>query len=190
MLDLRIELNQQQLDALRARLDEKRIARAARRAGNDGLQEAQRAAIDYVRTKKRIKESTIERRLSLVLPSNRAGLTAMRWGMRVSARPISLGSYPSTQTPQGVIAEVNVGQTFLLRHAFIRTVRNGFRGVFERAGGQGSARYPIKSLVGSGVGDVLRDSAAGDAIQAAFQSASAIALSRYLEQESSQGGEG
>jgi hypothetical protein len=189
MVDLRIEINQQQLAAFRSRIDEKRIARAARRAGNDGMEEAQRAAVAYVRTKKRIKESTIERRLSVVLPSNRAGLAAMRWGLKVSPRPISLGSYPSTQTPLGVTAEVNVGQTFLLRHAFIQTVRGGFRGVFERQG-PGAPRDPIKSLVGSGVGDVLRDAAAGEAIQQAFQSATAAALSRYLEQEATQGGGG
>src|SRR5687768_8879867 len=126
MLEFRID--ERQLQQFRDRLDETALARAARRAGNDGLQGLRRAAIDYVRSKKRIRESTIERRLELVQPSNRAGLKALRWGLRVSARPISLGSYSSTQTPQGVVAEVNIGSTFLLRHAFIRTVRNGFRG--------------------------------------------------------------
>lgn len=181
MIDLRFD--DSQLQQLRERLTEAALARAARRAGNEGLGDAKKAAVDYVRTKKRIKESTIERRLELVQPSNRAGLRALRWGMRVSARPISLGSYASTQTPQGVVAEVNVGSTFLLRHAFIHTVRNGFRGVFERAGGQGSPRYPLKSLVGSGVGDVLRDQDAGEAIGQAFQTATSAAFTRYVQQE-------
>jgi hypothetical protein len=187
MLDLNLKINQQQLEAFRARLDEKAIARAARRAGNDGMTELKRAAVDYIRTKKRIKESSIERRLQVVLPSNRAGLQALRWGLRVSPQPVSLGSYPATQTPQGVQVEVNTGETFLLRHAFLAVVRNGFRGVFERAGA-GAPRYPIRSLVGSGVGDVLRDPQAREVMDTAFQTATAAAMTRYLQIELDRGG--
>jgi len=187
MLDLRIDLGRQDLQAVRDLLDERRIARAARRAGNDAIEGAKSTAIAYIRTKKRIKESTIERRLSVTLPSNRAGLAAMRWALRPSAKPISIGSYPSEQTPGGVVAEVNVGQTIILRHAFIRVVRNGFRGVFERAG-QGAPRYPIKSLVASGVGDVLRDREAAETIGQAFNAAITTSLSRYLAQETGLGG--
>jgi hypothetical protein len=180
MLDFQID--DAQLNQFRDRLSAAALARAARRAGNDGLAEAKRAAVAYVRTKKRVRESTIERRLDVVQPGNRASLANLRWGIRVSPRPISLGSYPSTQTPQGVVAEVNVGSTFLLRHAFIRVVRNGFRGVFERQG-PGAPRYPLKSLVGSGVRDVLSDPEAGDVIQQTFGLATAAAFARYAQIE-------
>jgi hypothetical protein len=186
MVDLRIDINDAQLEAFRRTLDEKRITRAARRAGNDALEEARRAAVDYIRSRKRIKQSTIERRLDVVQASNRASLPNLRWGMRISNRPISVGSYPSEQTPHGVVAEVNVGSSFRLRHAFIRVVRNGFRGVFERQG-PGAARYPLKSIVASGVADVMRDPEAGATVDAAFKRAVSIALLRYLQQEGTGG---
>ena len=186
MIDLGISIDPQQLEALRRQLDERKLARSARKAGNDAITEMKRAGIAYVRTKKRIKESTIERRLSVVMPGSRTTLERLSWGLRVSNKPISLGSYPSEQTPGGVVAEVNVGTTFVLRHAFIRTVRNGFRGVFERQG-PGAARYPLKSLVASGVADVLRDPQARDQLNSVARSAMARAFTKYVEQELAQG---
>ena len=187
MIGLGINLDPQQLEGLRRRLDEKKLARAARKAGNDAIADVMRAAVAYVRTTKRIKESTIERRLSVVIPGSRATLEGMSWGLRVSNKPISIGSYPSEQTPQGVVAEVNVGTKFVLRHAFIRTVRNGFRGVFQRQG-PGAARYPLKSLVASGVADVLRDPQASDRLSSVGRTAMARAFDKYVQQELGQGG--
>ncbi len=191
MVDLNLDVNRQQIEDFRGRLDPKRIAKAARRAGNDAIAEMRMSAIAYVRARKAIlKDSTIERRISIEAPASRTSLERLKWGLLVSARPISLGSYRSVQTPQGVVAEVNVGSTFRLSHAFIQVVRGGFRGVFERAGGQGSPRYPIKSLVGSGVGDTLRDPQAVDQLRTVGATVMGAAMQRYLTEELSRPAEG
>jgi hypothetical protein len=181
--DISIQVDPQQLEHFARRLDEKRLARAVRKAGNDAIRTMQRASINSVRSKKRIKIGTVRRRLPLVLPTQRASLEELTWRMKISGKPISLGAYPSKQTHQGVSVEINVGSRKVFRHAFLRVVRsNGFRGVFVR-GAAGAPRYPIKSLVSSSIGDTFKDPGTVDSIREVGRTVMSSSFKRYAQQE-------
>ncbi len=187
MTDINIDINERELSYFRRRLNEKRLASAVRKAGNEAIRKMQRAAIDSVRTKKRIKVGTVRRRLPLVLPSQSATLDRLAWRMQISGKPISLGAYPSRQTRAGVSVEINVGSRRLFKHAFIAVAkRNGFRGVFSR-GQAGAPRYPIQSLVSSSIGDTFKDAGTVDAIRDVGRVALGTAFPRLAQQEIDRG---
>lgn len=187
MADININIDERELRYFQRRLDEKKVARAARKAGNEAIRKMQRAAIASVRAKKRIKSATVRRRLPLVLPSQRATLEQLAWRMQISGRPISVGAYPSRQTKNGVSVEINVGSRKTFKHAFIAVVpSNGFRGVFTR-GQAGAPRYPIRSLVSSSIGDTFKDAGTVDAIRDVGRATLAAAFPRLAQQEIDRG---
>jgi hypothetical protein len=76
-------------------------------------------------------------------------------------RPIPLIKFEARATGQGVSVRVQKGRK-LIAHAFIATMPNGHRGVFERVNkthvkykGQWRKDLPIKQLFGPGIPDAL-----------------------------------
>lgn len=93
--------------------------------------------------------------------------------LKATGRPVALINYGARQGKNGVSIQVKAGRT-VLRHAFIATMPNGHRGVFERTGKQhkkvvrnGKVRrsgLPIKELFGPSIPQSL----ANESVQTAL----------------------
>jgi hypothetical protein len=144
--------------------------KAVVRALNKTAQQARTAASQEVRSAGyNIKASAIKSSFSIDKAS-RGKLVAV---LRATGRPVALINYGARQGKSGVSVQVKASRT-VLRHAFIATMPNGHRGVFERTGKQhkmvmrnGKARrtgLPIKELFGPSIPQSL----ANDAVQKAL----------------------
>nr|WP_080423625.1 phage tail protein [Burkholderia ubonensis] len=93
--------------------------------------------------------------------------------LKSTGRPVALINYSARQGKGGVSAQVKAGRT-ILRHAFIATMQNGHKGVFERTGKTHKkvmrngkvvrTGLPIKELFGPSIPQSL----ANDAVQKAL----------------------
>ncbi|MBR7961236.1 phage tail protein [Burkholderia vietnamiensis] len=144
--------------------------KAVVRALNKTAMQARTAAAQEVRSAGyNIKSSAIKSSFS-VQKASRGKLVAV---LKSTGRPVALINYGARQGKNGVSVQVKAGRT-VLRHAFIATMRNGHKGVFERTGRahkkvmrNGKAvrsGLPIKELFGPSIPQSL----ANDAVQKAL----------------------
>lgn len=144
--------------------------KAVVRALNKTAMQARTAASLEVRAAGyNIKSSAIKNSFSITR-ATRGNLVVM---LKSTGRPVALINYGARQGKNGVSVQVKAGRS-VLRHAFIATMPNGHRGVFERTGKQhkkvvrnGKAirsGLPIKELFGPSIPQSL----ANDAVQKAL----------------------
>ena len=146
--------------------------KAVVRALNKTAQQARTAASQEVRAAGyNIKSSAIKSSFSII----RASRGKLVVTLKATGRPIALINYGARQGKSGVSVQVKAGRT-VLRHAFIATMQNGHRGVFERVGKlhkkvvrNGKAirsGLPIKELFGPSIPQSLSNDAVEKAIMA------------------------
>ena len=144
--------------------------KAVVRALNKTATQARTAAAQEVRAAGyNIKSSAIKSSFSITR-ATRGNLVAV---LKATGRPVALINYSARQGKNGVSVQVKAGRT-VLRHAFIATMPNGHRGVFERTGKQHKkvmrngktlrTGLPIKELFGPSIPQSL----ANDAVQKAL----------------------
>lgn len=138
------------------------LRRALRKAGATALRDMRSEAKKRIRARKRIKSTYITRALSLGRPTG-SDVSSFAWSLNVSGQPVPLTAYPFRQTKQGVSVEVNRGKRTLVKGAFVATMASGHRGIFKR---RGTARLPIKELMGSRPVDALLHAGEADAVAA------------------------
>ncbi|MGU7784895.1 phage tail protein [Burkholderia sp. PU8-34] len=131
--------------------------KAVVRALNKTAAQARTAAAQEVRVAGyNIKSSAIKSSFT-VTRATRGNLVVV---LKSTGRPVALINYGARQSKSGVSVQVKAGRT-ILRHAFIATMQNGHRGVFERTGKthkkvvrNGKIRrtgLPIKELFGPSI---------------------------------------
>ncbi|WP_277187662.1 phage tail protein [Caballeronia sp. BR00000012568055] len=144
--------------------------RAIVRALNKTAAQARTGASKAVRASGyNIKASAIKKSFSI----ERATPGRLSVTLRATGAPVTLINYGATQTKRGVSVRVKNGRK-LLRHAFIATMPNGHKGVFEREGTghklitKNGRSYmsglPIRELYGPSIPDALSN----DAVQKAL----------------------
>lgn len=153
-----------------ARPNPKDEIRAVVRALNKTAAQARTGAVRAVRASGyNIKASAIRRSFRI----ERATPSRLAVTLRATGAPVPLINYGAVQTKKGVNVRVKNGSdTF--RHAFIATMPNGHKGVFERKGTEhkrvtkGGRSYesglPIRELYGPSIPDALTN----DAVQKAL----------------------
>jgi hypothetical protein len=104
--------------------------KATVRALNKTAEQARTEASVQVRTAGfNIKASAIKKSFTI----QRASAGRLIVVLKATGAPIGLINYGARQTKSGVSVQVKAGRT-ILKHAFIRNMGNGHRGVFERIG--------------------------------------------------------
>jgi hypothetical protein len=150
MIDLKVKFDDRQLMASLDSLVANQT-KAVVRALNKTAEQARTAASQEVRAAGyNIKASAIKRSFSI----KRATANTLVVTLRATGAPIAVINYSARQTSSGVSVNVKTGRK-ILRHAFIATMKNGHRAVFERSGGKGSKRLPIKELFGPSIPTAL-----------------------------------
>lgn len=124
------------------------VQRALRKAGSTAQRDMRSEASKRVRARKAIKARYIKPALRL----SRADPNATEWALEILGDPVPLAAYPHRQTKKGVSVEVNKGKRTLVKRSFVATMKSGHKGVFQR---KGTARLPIRELVGSRPVDAL-----------------------------------
>lgn len=144
--------------------------KAVVRALNKTAMQARTAAAQEVRgAGYNIKSSAIKSSFA-IQKASKGKLVAV---LKSTGRPVALINYGARQSKSGVSVQVKAGRT-VLRHAFIATMRNGHKGVFERTskahkkvmrnGKVVRTGLPIKELFGPSIPQSL----ANDAVQKAL----------------------
>ncbi|WNC90946.1 phage tail protein [Paraburkholderia sp. FT54] len=144
--------------------------KAVVRALNKTAMQARTAAAQEVRgAGYNIKSSAIKNSFSIT----KAAQGRLVVVLKSTGRPVALINYGARQGKNGVSVQVKAGRT-VLRHAFIATMPNGHRGVFERTGKQHKkvkrngktirSGLPIKELFGPSIPQSL----ANDAVEKAL----------------------
>jgi hypothetical protein len=144
--------------------------KAVVRALNKTAMQARTAAAAEVRgAGYNIKSSAIKSSFS-IQKASRGKLVVV---LKSTGRPVALINYGARQGKNGVSVQVKAGRT-VLRHAFIATMQNGHKGVFERTGKTHKkvkrngkvvrTGLPIKELFGPSIPQSL----ANDAVQKAL----------------------
>lgn len=144
--------------------------KAVVRALNKTAQQARTAAAAEVHIAGyNIKSSAIKKSFS-IKKATRGNLVAV---LMATGRPIALINYGARQGKTGVSVQVKANRT-VLRHAFIATMPNGHRGVFERIGKQHKkvvrhgkpirTGLPIKELFGPSIPQSLANKAVQKAL--------------------------
>jgi hypothetical protein len=146
--------------------------KAVVRALNKTAMQARTAASQEVRAAGyNIKASAIKSSFT-IQKANRGKLYVM---LKSTGRPIALINYSARQGKNGVTVNVKNGRK-VFRHAFIATMQNGHRGVFERTGKTHKkvvkngktirSGLPIKELFGPSIPQSLANDAVEKAIMA------------------------
>jgi hypothetical protein len=144
--------------------------KAVVRALNKTAMQARTAAAQEVRgAGYNIKSSAIKNSFSIT----KAAQGRLVVVLKSTGRPVALINYGARQGKNGVSVQVKAGRS-VLRHAFIATMPNGHRGVFERTGKQHKkvmrngkgirTGLPIKELFGPSIPQSL----ANDAVEKAL----------------------
>jgi hypothetical protein len=147
---------------------QKAIVRALNKTAN---QARTAASVEVRAAGYNIKSSAIKK--SFVISRASAGRLVVV--LKATGRPIGLVNYGARQTKAGVSVQVKTGR-LLLRHAFIATMPNGHRGVYQRMGSDhkkvvrnGVKRrtgLPIKELYGPSIPQSLANAAVEAALMA------------------------
>lgn len=147
---------------------QKAVVRALNKTAMQARTEAVRSVRDEGYT---IKASAIRR--SFTIKKARAGQLVVM--LTATGRPITLINYGARTTKSGVSVNVKNGRK-MLRHAFIATMQNGHKGVFERIGKEHKkvkrngktirSGLPVKELFGPSIPQSLANDAVNKAIMA------------------------
>lgn len=160
---------------------EKALARALRLAGNQALRVAQDATVRYVQGKKLVAEATVRKGTPLTSPPSSAPISALEWTEKVSGKGMPLSKFPFIATRLGTMVHVNATSSFkLLPHTFVRRLRTGHLGIFQR---KGEDRLPIKELWTTRISDAMSDPGAVDGVHQAAAERLQSAFARGLERE-------
>jgi hypothetical protein len=153
------------------------LVRALRLAGNRALRELGKGSVEAVRARKLMREEYVRRGLPLVFPGRKEAIQDLVWREKVSGEVVPLSRFPMVQTAFGVAVRINVsGSKRVIKSAFIRSMKSGHEGVFQR---KGKERLPIKELWTTKLSDVMDDKGlapallqgAGVKLQGAFEAA-------------------
>lgn len=183
--------------SMRVTFDDREVQRALRQVNND-MPNAVRRAINRTlsaaktEASKRIREhrSLKKRIVDRAIRVRRANYKELTGSISVSSAPISLKHYGARQRfgrgfqagrgvdnrgrkarGAGIEVRVSKGRKTVLKHAFIGP--NGH--VYSRVGGRGSARLPIRPLMGPSLGTAMvRD----DVVRALQEKTRAVLLPR------------
>lgn len=145
---------------------ERALLKSLKYAGRDALRMLKSSSSRYVRSRKRLKVSRVNKAM-ITDPARGNEIRDLSWTLRVSGKPVPLIDYPHRQTRKGVMVSVNRNTRVLVKSAFLATMRSGHEGIFKRVG---RARLPIRELFSSTVKDPLLDNGT---IPALFTRASA-----------------
>ena len=150
-IDINVKWDRRELQALATGPFKAAVKRALRKAGGTALRDMRSEASKRIRARKRIRPSYIKRAITMQRAKG-SDISRMEWALRVSGEPVPLTAYPHRQTRKGVSVEVNRGKRTLVAGSFKATMKSGHQGVFKR---KGSARLPIRELLGSRPIDAL-----------------------------------
>lgn len=178
MSELKLEWDKSALSAF-SRLN-RPVFRALSKSGGDAIRTMRVDANRYVRSRKKLKVSRVNRALSMRFPRGARDIDQLVWSLDVKALPVPLIDYPSRQNRQGVRVQVNVGSTKLIKSAFLATMSSGHRGVFVR---EGKARLPIRELFSTRVDQVFRDSGMVPGLHSRAQAVFGASFNRLLPLE-------
>lgn len=159
-INVNVKWDRSQIAALEAGPFKAAVRRAMRKAGSTALRDMRSEASKRVRARKRIKPSYVRRAMTMQRAKG-SDISSMEWSLRVSGEPVPLVAYPHRQTKKGVSVEVNRGKRTLVKGAFVATMKSGHQGVFKR---KGTARLPIRELLGSRPIDALLHKGEADAV--------------------------
>lgn len=181
--EMTFEWDSRELDVFRGGKVEQALSRALRMAGNKALREMQDASSKHVTSRKLIDEGRVRDGMPLVFPGRKDAIASLQWEEKVSGEAQPLTRFPFIATGQGVHVRVNMASGFkLLPSAFVRRMKSGHLGIFQRKGEQ---RLPIKELWTTRISDAMSDAGAADQAQekamAKFGPAFERGLARELE---------
>ena len=128
MVQVNIHVRDADLQRQLRRLAGDLAGRASSRAINRALRTTKTAASRMIRQDLNLKARTVNKALS----THRATTQSQRAVLRFVAKPVGLIEYGARQTAKGTTFKVlKRGSRKTLRHAFVRTMKTGHRGVFE-----------------------------------------------------------
>lgn len=159
-ISITAKMDLSQLEALEPGRLRGAIKRAIRKAGSTALRDMRSEASKRIRARKAIKISYIHKALTVTKEEGH-DISEMSWSLNVSGDPVPLVAYPHRQGKKGVSVEVNRGKRTLVAGSFVATMKSGHKGVFKRSG---SARLPIRELLGSRPVDALLHEGEADAV--------------------------
>ena len=146
MIKLSVQTNAKDITA-KIRAFAKAQQQAAVRALNETAKQARTAASKEVRAAGyNIKASAIKKSF-YIEKANRYNLEV---ALKATGRPITLVNYGARKVKAGVRVQVKNGPT-IFRHAFIETMANGHRGVFQRIGKGHKKRMVSGKVVRTGL---------------------------------------
>lgn len=154
--------NRRNAEALRSAPLKAALKRALRKAGSTALRDMRSEASKRIRARKRIPISYIHKALTM-RKEDRGEVAGMKWKLQIAGDAVPLSAYPHRQTKKGVSVEVNRGKRTVVKRSFLATMRSGHEGVFQRLG---SARLPIRELLGSRPLDALSHDGETEAVAA------------------------
>jgi len=147
-----IQIQIKGLEQVQERLKDfpKGMARALPDAIRRALTTGRKVASDAVRTRYMAKAGWVKESLGTPVVIGMTGF------MRSRSTKAPLSMFPHTDRwPTGVsVRELKAASRMLIKHAF---VPSSIDKVLIRAGGRGSARYPLKEMVGLSVPEMLED---------------------------------
>lgn len=159
-INVKVKWDTREIKALEAGPFRAAVRRAMRKAGSTALRDMRSEASKRVRARKRIKPSYVRRAMTMQRAKG-SDISSMEWSLKVSGEPVPLIAYPHRQTKKGVTVEVNRGKRTLVPGAFLAKMRSGHEGVFKR---KGTARLPIRELLGSRPIDALLHKGEAEAV--------------------------
>jgi hypothetical protein len=163
------------LRALRGQDLTKALTRAVKNAGDQTARRLRRDIGDYVLSRKKLKSSTVRKRIRLIRPGAGATLATMEWQVPVSKEGVPLSSYPHRVNKKGVFVTVNKGGG--AKRVTRGFVRKGKPGIFRRLG---TSSYPIEFLLSSRVVDPLYDRGAMEGLHSKAQVTMTTAFDKTL----------
>jgi len=177
---IRIEVDSREAAALHPEAFKAAFAAAMRKAGATALRDMRSEARKRIRERKRIKAGVIAKAFRMRRPSGRE-VDGGDWALDVKGgRRIALTAFPHRQTAKGVSVEVNRGKRTLIKGAFLATMKSGHRGVYVR---EGTARLPIRELLGSRPVDALLHKGEPEAVQERGRASFVATFDRLLPLE-------
>jgi len=176
-----LEWDSRDLEAWRGPHVARALASALSKAGSDAARTMKVDASRAVRQRKRFKVNYTNRSLPLDFPRpGTKDISALVWRMDVSGALVPVSQLPHRPTKKGVVVQINVGASKLLKSAFVIDLKSGHRGVFVRIG---KGRSAIKQALTTRVVDVFHDTGFIPAVHSRAQAKFASAFARLLPLE-------
>ena len=170
---------------------DKALADALKKAGGDAARAMKVESSRGVRSRKRMKVAFVNRSLPLEFPKSKE-IARLAWRMDVSGALVPVVALPHRQTGKGVMVQINVGASKLIKGAFLATMASGHKGVFQRYGprriamkgrSKGKMRQAIREAFTTRVSDVFLDAGFIPKVQARTQAVFSSSFARLLPME-------